>query len=222
LAIAAIAFATTFFVNMVLTDAPDMYTADSATLVFYRDAGLQLKGILAAYAAVAAAFCFIAMVVSAVRLLDRSGQRFAAITAALGGGSFVAVYLVGAALFVAPTFTLVFNNESGPIPLTDDFALFARAAVGLGDVFLLFICGFAAAVFVAAFSFGGRRAGFLPRWLSSFGVVTVIMLVSPLIFFSLLFLVAWAVTIGTYLVRRPSSFSPESQAATAVSGRALA
>ena len=222
LAIAAIAFAITFFVNIVLTDAPDMYSANAPTLDFYRDSGLLLKGMLAAYAAAAAAFCFIVMVVSAVRLLDRSRQHFAAIAAAIGGVSFVALYLVGAALFVAPAFTLVFNNEAGPIPLTDDFALFARAAVGLGDVFLLFICGFSAAVFVAAVSFGGRRADFLPRWLAAFGVVTAVVLVLPLIFFSLIFLVGWAVVIGAYLLRRQSSVSPEPNATAPVNARASA
>lgn len=207
----AIGFAIALFTNMVLTDPPDMATTHGATLLYYGDFGLRLKGMLAAYAAVVAALCFIGLMVGEVRRLDRAGQASAALAGAVGGSAFVALYLVSAAIFAAPAFTLLFNNNWSikyePVPLTDQFALFAGALGALGDIFLLFMCGFGAALFVVAVSIGERRTGHRPRWLTAFGVVTASALVSPLVFFSLLFLIAWAVLLGVYLIRHPRSAS---------------
>ena len=208
-AVAAIGFAVALFVNMVLTDPPDMATTHAATLRFYRDASLQITGLVAAYAAAVTAFCFIVLLVGLVRGLELARERSPAIAGAIGGGVFVTLYLTGAALFAAPSFTILFGDELSlkgeKVPLTDDFAAFASAAGAMGDIFLLLFCGFAAAAFVAAISVGGRRANLLPGWLTAFGLVTALALVSPLVFFSLLFLVAWAVLLGVRLLRHPLS-----------------
>ena len=206
---AAIGFAVALFVNLVLTDPPDMATSHAETLRFYRDVSLQITSLLAAYAAAVTAFCFIVLVVGLVRSLELARERSAAIAGAIGGGVFVTLYLTGAALFAAPAFTILFGDELSlqgeKVPLTDDFAVFAGAAGAMGDIFLLLICGFAAAAFVAAISLGGRRAGRLPGWLSALGLVTALALVSPLVFFSLLFLIAWAALLGVRLLRHPLS-----------------
>jgi hypothetical protein len=223
---AAIGFAIALFTNMVLTDPPDMATAHSAGLAYYGDFGLRLKGLLAVYAAVVAASCFIALVVGEARRLERAGRVTTALVGAVGGSIFVTLYLVSAAIFAAPAFTLLFNNDWSikfePVPLTDDFALFAGAAGALGDIFLLFICGFGAAVFVGAVSIGERRASHRPRWLTAFGVVTAAALLSPLVFFSLLFLVAWAIMLGTYLIRHPHFASSDSSPGYDAGARAAA
>ena len=223
---AAIGFAIALFTNMVLTDPPDMATTHGATLLYYADFGLRLKGLLATYAAVVAAACFMTLMVGEARRLDRAGGASAALASAVGGSAFVALYLVSAALFAAPAFTLLFNNDWSikheAVPLDDPFALFAGASGALGDIFLLFICGFGAAVFVVAVSIGERRAHHLPGWLLAFGAVTAAALASPLVFFSLLFLVAWALLLGVYLIRHPRSASGGTPPAHTAVSRAAA
>ena len=209
---AAIGFAIALFANMVLTDPPDLATAHSATLQFYGDFGLRLKGLLAAYAALVAAVCFIVLMVAELQRLNRAGDTSAALAGAVGGSAFVVLFLVSAAIFAAPSFTLLFNNDWSvqheSVPLDDSFALFAGASGALGDIFLLFICGFGAAIFVVAVSIGERHASHLPRWLVAFGLVTAAALVSPLVFFSLLFLLTWALLLGGYLLRNPGVKPP--------------
>jgi hypothetical protein len=53
-------------------------------------------------------------------------------------------------------------------------------------------------------------------------VVTAAALLSPLVFFSLLFLVAWAIMLGTYLIRHPHFASSDSSPGYDAGARAAA
>ena len=158
-------------------------------------------------------------------MLRRRGARAAALAGVVGGTAFVALLLAAAALFAAPAFTLSLNNE--PVALDGDFAMVARTTSVVGDAILLMFAPFAVAVFVVALTVENRGAGGWPRWLTVLSWVVAAALVTPLVFFSLLLLVVWCVSVGVRGVTGARPTTREGQpvpnepgpSSTAASGR---
>lgn len=191
---AAVAFAVLLFIYVTLIDLPDLTTTDEKTIEFYQETAHRAQSVVGGYVAALTTFFFVGFLVGVVRVLRRRGAPTAALAAAVGGTAFASLFLAAAALFASPAFTLSLNNE--PVLLDEDFALMARATSVIGDSFFLMFAPFAAAVFVAAVTIGGRGVGGWPRWLAVLGWIVAVSLVTPLIFFSLLLLMIWCIVFG--------------------------
>ena len=191
---AAVAFAVSLFSYLTLIDLPDLTTTNEKTIEFYQSSGHRAQSIVGGYVAALTTFCLTAFLVGAVRVLRRRGSNAAALAAAVGGTAFASLFLAAAALFASPAFTLSLNNE--PVALDDDFAQMARTTSVVGDSLLLMFAPFAAAVFAAAVTVGGRGLGGWPRWLVVLGWIAAVALVVPLVFFSLLLLMIWCLALG--------------------------
>ena len=191
---AAVAFAVSLFSYLTLIDLPDLTTTSEKTIEFYQSSGHRAQSVVGGYVAALTTFLLVAFIVGAVRALRRRGSNAAALAAVVGGTAFASLFLAAAALFAAPAFTLSLNNE--PVALDDDFAQMARATSAVGDSLFLMFAPFAAAVFVAAVTVGGRGVGGWPRWLMVLGWIAVVALVVPLVFFSLLLLIIWCIAFG--------------------------
>jgi hypothetical protein len=194
----AVAFAVSLFVYVTLIDLPDLTTTDEKTIEFYQESGHRAQSVVGGYVAALTTFFLVALLVGAVRILRQRGSSAAALAATVGGTAFASLFLAAAALFASPAFTLSLNNE--PVALDDDFALMARATSAVGDSFFLTFAPFAAAVFVAAVTLGGRGAGGWPRWLVFLGWIAAVSLVAPLVFFSLLLLMIWCIAFGVRML----------------------
>lgn len=188
------AFAVLLFIYVTLIDLPDLTTTDEKTIEFYQETAHRAQSVVGGYVAALTTFFFVGFLVGVVRVLRRRGAPTAALAAAVGGTAFASLFLAAAALFASPAFTLSLNNE--PVLLDEDFALMARATSVIGDSFFLMFAPFAAAVFVAAVTIGGRGVGGWPRWLAVLGWIVAVSLVTPLIFFSLLLLMIWCIVFG--------------------------
>jgi hypothetical protein len=202
-----VGFAVSLFIYLTLIDLPDLTTTDEKTIQFYQETGHRAQSVVGGYVAALTTFFFVAFLVGMVRALRRRGATGVALAAGVGGTAFASLFLAAAALFAAPAFTLSLNNE--PVALDEDFALMARATSVIGDSFLLMFAPFAAAVFVAAVTIGGRGMGGWPRWLAVLGWIVAVSLVSPLIFFSLLMLMIWCIAFGVRgLMTKPAAEKP--------------
>jgi hypothetical protein len=214
---AAIAFAICFVIYLSLVDMPDLTTTNQATIAFYHQSSHLLRLIFGAYVGAAAAALFLTFMVCVVGDLRGRGRRTAAATATCAGTVFASLHLVASALFAAPSFAVLLNNE--PVTIGADFALAARTASVVGDTILLLFACFAAAAFVGVTSWAERADGSRSRWFTIFSGMVAIALVAPMPFFSLLAFLLWCLTIGTRLVlaqfhrsaRKPTTAHPNAQ-----------
>jgi hypothetical protein len=198
---AGIAFSVVFVVYLVLVDVPDMTSSVDQAVAFYQDPRERLISIVGGYVGGLAGVFFLLLVVGCVRDVRGLGREAEALVAAIAGGVFVALHLAAAALFVAPSAPVDLNNET--VVVDGGFATAARTGSMIGDSVLLVSAAFAAGVFVAAVSAGVRGGGGRwPRWVSWFGLVTALVLASPLLYFSLLLLLLWSLLLGVRFVIR--------------------
>ena len=201
---AGMAFSVVFLVYLILVDVPDMTSSVDQAVAFYQDSGERLRSIVGGYMAGLAGVLFLLLVVGCVRDVRALGTETEALVAAIAGGVFVALHLAAAALFVAPSAAVDLNNET--VVVDGVFATAARTGSMIGDSVLLVFAAFAAGVFVAAVSSGVRGAGGRwPRWVTWLGLVTALVLVSPLVYFSLLLLLVWSLLLGVRFVIRPGA-----------------
>ena len=190
--LAAIGFAVTYFLALVLTNVPDQGETRPEAVTFYESAGDKAKLLVAVAFMAAAAILFAVFAAAAVERLQGVARHLAGIAA----GAFVALYLAAAAAFLAPTFTLSLDPD-GANAVDRQFVDFARGMSTIGDVLLLVCSLFAASAFVGALAWSGS----LPRWLtwSSWGIAVACLF--GIVFFPLILFALWALVVGASRLR---------------------
>jgi len=190
---AAIGFALTFFVALVLTNVPDEGESRRQATDFYNSAGDKAKLLVAVAVMALAALLFGVFAAAVVERLRAVARHLAGIAA----GAFVALYLAAAAAFVAPTVTLSLDS-SGANAVDRQFVDFARGMSTLGDAFLLVCSMFAAALFVGALAW----SRVFPRWLTWSGWAVAIACLFGFAFVPLILFAVWTLALGVSSVRR--------------------
>ena len=208
---AAVGFAGAGFANLVLTDVPDLGDSTAATRAFYAVPAHRLQAVIAVYVLAAAMACFLVLLAGLVgRLRGSPPGRTAAEVTLVAGAAYATLTLAAGVAFAAPAAGVVLHLGGGTVVDPG----FARAASALGVALLLLGAPLAAAVFLAAACVGSRRAGVLPRWITTSGLVVAVVLLAGATWFPLLLLLAWALALGV------SDLAPSSRAdgALAVGG----
>jgi hypothetical protein len=191
-ATAAIGFAVSFLVGLVLANVPDEGESRRQAIDFYNSTGDKARLLVAVAMMALAALLFGVFAAIVVERLAVMARRVAAIA----GGAFVALYLGAAAAFVAPTFTLSLDS-SGANAVDRQFVDFARGMSTLGDALLLVCSMFAAALFVGTLAW----SRVFPAWLSWSGWAVAIALLFGFVFVPLILFAAWTLALGIYALR---------------------
>jgi hypothetical protein len=185
--LAAIGFAVTYVVALVLTNVPDQGETRREAIDFYDSAGDKAKLLVSVALMAVAALLFGLFAAAAVERLRGIPRHLAGIAA----GAFVALYLAAAAAFLAPTFTLSLDPD-GANAVNRQFVDFARGTSTIGDALLLVCSLFSAAAFVGALAWSRS----LPRWLTWSGWAVALACLFGVVFFPLILFALWILAVG--------------------------
>lgn len=199
--IAAIVFAVLFVVGFLLTtDTPDGDESNAKWVRHFADSDNRRMVVIGVILLAVAAVAFLVFLgVLRERLRNAAGGSEWVATVAFASGivfvAMVAVFAVGVGAIPAGV-----QFGDNPVPRNAD--LF-RSFDSLGFGALLLFGAAAAGLLIVTTSIAAGRAALLPRWLVGTGyVVGVIVLVGGLLFFPMVLLVLWVLTVGIVMLSR--------------------
>ena len=146
--------------------APEANRSDATILDWYTDSGNQTRYLLGAMIGGIATIAFLVFLVGLRTMLEQAGAPSVLVELAYVGGLIVAMLsFVETAIGSSIAATFAFSDTFELDPDT------ARIVLMIGNIWLPAISGIPGGLFVAAACVAGRRAGFLPGWLTWTGFV---------------------------------------------------
>lgn len=195
--LAGIGFVVVYFAYVVVLNPPDISVSSQDAVDYWADSGNQAQSIIAATLCGYAVVLLIGFVVGLAQRLEEADALPAAHGVRIGGGVTATLLLMGGALFAAPALALALNNES--VPMDDELGLAIRASSFVAHPVMLWFVGFGAAVVVAATTAGGRALGWR-RWTLAVGVILVVVLLAPLVFFGSMLFLLWTAAVSIWML----------------------